>query len=271
MRKLILLITLCISGTFLYYSCKDTPTGDDSNNKITGTIQNLGGTPVQNATVTLKIKNISTTSNASGLFEIDPSAALHPNEDKSSQNDVVDTLVITHNDYLYKRIYLYALTGIINVKIWDTKFYITDEITGWVDQPEYFVAFDTIQLYELIDGGDELYIGQGLIDGILQELKKGTDNTCDVYLFNFGTAQKATNMFTEQSNNVSTPVLISGYDESIAVGKEFIGGAIIYAHFNKFEIELSFMGYSDIEQLKADAAIFIQVYESKISNIHFNN
>lgn len=145
MRKLIVLITLCISGTFLYYSCEDPPSGDDSNNKITGTIQNLGSIPVQDVTVALKIKNTSTTTDASGTFEIDLSAVPHPNENKPSQNNVVDTLVLTHNNYLYKRIYLYALSGIINAKIWDTKFYITDEITGWVDQPEYFVAFDTIQ------------------------------------------------------------------------------------------------------------------------------
>ena len=130
------------------------------------------------------------------------------------------------------------------------------------------MAFDTLQLYELIDGGDVLYIEQGLIDGITQRFNKSSGNICDAYMFNFGTSQKATNMFTAQSNSVTTPVLISGYDDLTVIGDEFGGGAKIYAHFGQFELELSFMGYLDIELLKTDAEIFLQVYESKISNIH---
>lgn len=182
--------------------------------------------------------------------------------------NAIDTLLVTHNDYLSKRKWIYSYSDVIYLTLWEKKFRITDEITGWIDQPEYFATFDTIQLYDLIDGGATFYNENGLIDGILQELKNGTDNTCDVFLFNFGTSQKATNMFTEQTSGISSKVLIPGYDESIAVGDEFIGGAIIYAHFDKFEIELSFMGYTDIELLKTDAEIFLQVYESKISNIH---
>ena len=261
MRKLIFLIIVCTFEIFLHYSCEDPPTGDNSNSKITGTIKSLGGTPVQDATVTLKVLNISTTSDASGLFEIETSRALLL---------VVDTLVITHGNYLSKKMYLYALSGVINTKIWDTKYYITDEVTGWTDQAQYFLAFDTLQLYELIDGGDELYINQGLIDGITQRFNNTSGNICDAYMFNFGTSQNAATMFAVQSNSVTTPVLISGYDDSIVIGDEFGGGAKIYAHFGQFEIELSLMGYSDIELLKTDALAFLQVYEAKISSTHTN-
>ena len=67
-----------------------------------------------------------------------------------------------------------------------------------------------------------------------------------------------------ESNSVASKVVVPGYDESIAVGDEFLGGAIIYAHFSQFELELSLSGYTDIEVLKTDAAQFLQVYESKI-------
>ncbi len=270
MRKLTILITLLFIGTLLYYQCKDSPTSDDNSNsdKITGTIKSLAGTPVQGATVTLQIKNVSTTTDASGSFEINTSVVLDNNKDNTYQSNVIDTLIISHNDYLSKMKYIYTNSDIISAIIWDKKFRLSNEVSGWTDLPDNFETFDTTHYYDLIDGGATEYIDMGLVDGILQKFQKGADITCDASVFNFGTSQKAVTMFTFQTENISDSrkMLISGYDESIAVGeKNPLGGsALIYAHFGMFELELNFMGYSDIELLKSDAALFLQVYESKI-------
>lgn len=256
------IIGLLLIATLFFFSCNDEETGET----LTGTIRNLDGSPVPGVVITLKNCGAATTTDASGTFEINFSEDLFINEYKSTGDSVIDTLIATHNDYLGKRKWVYDYAGSIDAIIWDKKFRLTNEVTGWVDQSEYFATFDTIQLYDLIDGGATKYTEQGLIDGIFQLLKK--DNlSCDVFVYNFGTEQKATNMFTIQSNSVASKVVVPGYDESIAVGDEFLGGAIIYAHFSQFELELSLGGYADIEQLKTDAAQFLQVYESKIGSI----
>ena len=260
------LIRLSLIVAMLFFSCND----EETEEKLTGTIRNLGGTPVSGAAITLKNSGVTTISDASGTFEISQSEDLLINVYKSTGDSVIDTLVATHNDYLHKRKWVYDYAGSIDAIIWDKKFRITNEVSGWVDQSEYFAPFDTIQLYDLIDGGATKYTEQDLIDGIFQLLKNGTFS-CDIFVYNFGTTEKATNMFTIQSNSVASKVVVPGYDESIAVGDEFLGGAIIFAHFSQFELELSLGGYADIEQLKSDAAQFLQVYESKISNILLNN
>lgn len=256
------IINLSLIVAMFFFSCNDEETGE----KLTGTIRGLDGTPVSGAAITLKNSGNSTTSDASGKFEMSLSEDQLINVYKSSGDSVIDTLVATHNDYLHKRKWVYDYSDEIDAILWDKKFRLTTEVSGWVDQSEYFATFDTIQLYDLIDGGATKYTEQGLIDGIFQLLKNG-NFSYDIFFYNFGTSQKATNMFTIQSNSVSSKVVIPGYDESIAVGDEFLGGAIIYAHFSQFELELSLGGYADIEQLKADAAQFLQVYESKIGSI----
>jgi hypothetical protein len=78
-------------------------------------------------------------------------------------------------------------------------------------------------------------------------------------------------MFTVQTGSISTArkLLIAGYDESVAVGERNpldSGTAEIFAHFGQFELELNFMGHTGIEPLRADAALFLQVYEAKIGS-----
>ena len=253
------LIRLSFITAFLFFSCND----EETEEKLTGTIRNLAGAPVSGAAITLKNSGVSTTTDASGTFEISLSEDLFINEYKATGDSVIDTLVATHNNYLHKRKWVYDYTGSIDAIIWDKKFRLTNEVSGWVDQSEYFATFDTIQLYDLINGGATKYTEQGLIDGVFQ-LLKNSNFSVDIFVYNFGTTQKATNMFTIQSNSVASKVVVPGYAESIAVGDEFLGGAIIYAHFSQFELELSFGGYADIEVLKSDAAQFLQVYESKI-------
>ena len=164
-------------------------------------------------------------------------------------------------------IYYSCTDDVTETPEWYEEVRISDEITDWADQAEYFVVFDTAQLYDLIDGGDEFYISKGLVNGFTQRLLKNSGTICDPFIFNFGTVQNATTTFMAQSNNITTPVLLSGYSDSTVIGDEFGGGAKIYAHFDRYELELSLMGYTDIELLKEDAALFLQVYESKIESI----
>jgi hypothetical protein len=265
MGNLKFLFRLTIIGALFFCACTDQPTRETDppageKNKITGTILDLGGHPVSGAAIALAMENVSAISNDSGYFEIIPCSTGLP-------DSVLDTLAITHENYLSRKKLVTGYSDTVNVVLWDISFRLSDEISGWIDQPEYFASFDTAQLYILINGGATSYIEEGLVDGIFQILNNGTDNTCDIFLYHFGTSQKAQVMFAKKKEWISSKVLVTGYDESIVVGDEFLGGAVIYAHFGKFELELSLSGYSDIEQLKTAAKLFLQVYEIIISNI----
>ncbi len=183
------------------------------------------------------------------------------------QSDVFDTLVVTHDDYINKRVWLYNYTDPVAAVLWDNDMRLTDEVTGWTDQPGHFAAFDTAQLYDLIDGGAPIYNDEGLVDGIYQFLENSDGNYCAISFYNFGTPENSLAMFTVQKNLVSSEVVIPGYNDSVALGDETIGGAMIYARFNQFDLELGFSGYTDVELLKNDAKLFLDVYKSKIGRI----
>ena len=73
-----------------FFSCNDEETGE----KLTGTIRGLGGNPVSGAVITLKNSGNSTTSDASGAFEMNLYEDLLINVYKSSGDSVIDTLSI---------------------------------------------------------------------------------------------------------------------------------------------------------------------------------
>ncbi len=180
------------------------------------------------------------------------------------QNDVFDTLTVTHPGYIDKRVWLYNYTDPVETVLWDTALHITDEITGWTDKPEHFATFDTAQLYDLIDGGAPIYNDEGLVDGIYQFLENSDEKSCAISFYNFGTSDKSLAMFTVQKSWVSAGIDIPDYADSIAVGDETIGGAMIYARFNQFDLEMTFGGYTDVAVLKGDAVLFLDVYKAKI-------
>ncbi len=244
------------------YTCDDSPSGETPAKGLTGTITDLSGIALEGVTVSLAIKNISTTTDAKGMFELSTGQVMGWQE----MDEVIDTLKISDTEYLSKKRYVRSLTENISLVVWDKAFHI-DAFGAWRDFPEYFVTFDTEQLYELIDGGDEKYINQGLIDGINQYFSKSTGQTCDAMVFNFRTKEKAQAMYATQIEEVITKIVLPEFDESVALGEVIGGGANFYAHFGQFEVELILQGYGDSQQeiLKKDGVTFLKAYEKVIS------
>jgi hypothetical protein len=185
-------------------------------------------------------------------------------ESRPHQNDVFDTLTVTHPGHIDKRVWLYNYTDPVETVLWDTTLRITDDVDGWTDKPEHFATFDTAQLYDLIDGGAPIYNDEGLVDGIYQFLENNDGKSCAISFYNFSTSDKSLAMFTVQKSWVSAGIVIPGYADSIAVGDETIGGAMIYTRFNQFDLEMTLGGYTDVELLKNDAVLFLDVYKAKI-------
>lgn len=204
-------------------------------------------------------RNLSVSSKLE-LSKNNPSAFSLPAQ--SFYQDIIDTLVVTHTDYLSKRVWIYKETEKVKCILWEKKYLLTSEIPDWQDLPETFSSYDTSQLYDLIDGGATLYNEFGLNDGFYYELEKKSDQNCAIHIMNFGNAQNSQSIYEEQKGIISSPVAIPGFSESIALGDELLGGAIIFAHFNRFYLELSFTGYNSSEEVKADARQFLEKYQS---------
>jgi hypothetical protein len=182
------------------------------------------------------------------------------------ESHIIDTLVFSHKDYIEKRVWIYKYSEKIKVVMWEKNLRISDELPDWTEKPDNFASYDTAQLYDLIDGGATLYNEYGLNDGITQYFTGGNDKICQIMANNFGSTQKSMDMYKYQKESVSSEVRIPDFDISIAIGDETLGGIDVYTSFDRFNIELSFRGYTNTQSAASDATLFIRVYETKIKN-----
>ena len=147
---------------------------------------------------------------------------------------------------------------------------IVNEVPGWSEDANSYIEFKTYaELYSLIDGGADIYIDNGLIEGIYQSMTgiSGHSDTfyVAIYAEDFGTASNAETIYNViVDREMADTIHIDGYSETIAVGSAALGGGGVYAHFGKFYFWLNFTGYSNSEDIAEDAAKFLDIYQSKI-------
>jgi len=80
----------------------------------------------------------------------------------------------------------------------------------------------------------------------------------------FATLAKASGMFGQKKSSQSPIVAVPGFDISTAFAMPLINGAMIYAHFNKFYIEITLLGSADSAAVLTSAGEFLGVFKEKI-------
>jgi hypothetical protein len=80
----------------------------------------------------------------------------------------------------------------------------------------------------------------------------------------FGTTANAAAMVQRQASIYSPLINIPGYDSTVTIASPALGGITVFAHFGKFYIEVSFIGYQDQSQAISDAKLFLDLIKSKI-------
>lgn len=146
-----------------------------------------------------------------------------------------------------------------------------NEIPDWsvVKSADSFNVYTAANLHEVLDGGDLLYVQGGVVEIGIEDLEKAVNDTDYVYAYfmDFGTDINAAAMVQTEVSNFSggdNPIVITGYDNNVALARGNLGGITVYAHFKKFYIELSFTGYQDQSQAISDAKLFLDLIKSKI-------
>jgi hypothetical protein len=136
---------------------------------------------------------------------------------------------------------------------------------GWVpDSGSQYVAYDTVTIFNEINGAAQPYVEAGLVTFTLKHLEN-TNLSCLIWMMNLGTSAKAVALFhtTIVKYNASTAVPTFGSsDASYAVQA---GGNInVYAHFNQFYFELDLTGYDNVSDSIKDAQYFLTKYKAII-------
>lgn len=141
-------------------------------------------------------------------------------------------------------------------------------VPGWMEDRARYLVFDTLGLYDIINGGAPRYIKNGLYKGITQSFDAMFNQTetlnCLVFIEDFSSVTNARRMFDTTVTVQEMTVPIAGYNSASAIARVFPGGSFVCAFFDRFYIEITTANYSSSEAAIMDAADFLQIYRDKI-------
>lgn len=145
------------------------------------------------------------------------------------------------------------------------------DASGWTEADQGYQAFKTPQeLYGIINGGADIYVDRGLIEGFQQEIEiEGSDYYATFMIMDFSNADNAKSMFDYKADLVSTKESTGTYDDATAIiDMGQLTGCSGFAHFGQFYLELGFSGYgSNKSDAKNTAVSFMEIIKSKIDNM----
>jgi len=104
--------------------------------------------------------------------------------------------------------------------------------------------FDTLSLFEIIDGGAPVYVDGGMKQGVLLSLKDASGRGVDAFLMRFGDGASCRRIFGKMRADIDTVVGIAGFADSAAVGRALGPAALVYFHTGAIFVELHVEGYA---------------------------
>ena len=170
--------------------------------------------------------------------------------------------------------YLFDTVFIVDAQGFGAIYNLADnEVQGWIKNPESpkpFSVFTGSELISSIDGEAGTYLLRGGLVNVYQDLKgpavaPDTNATmCVLIAMDCGTIANATGMFAYKKDTYSASVAVPGYETSVAVGAQSIGGnQTVFAHFKAVYFELQLGGYNDMNASSDEAGLLLQKLEAK--------
>ncbi len=142
-----------------------------------------------------------------------------------------------------------------------------NEVSGWALGGRGYIPFNSSNMFGLVNGGADIYINGGLLEGFEQNMDRaGTAFTFRMWIMDFGTAEKATEMYNSRKDEFTTREAAGSLSEDVAfIDASGLYGRDGYAHFGKYVIQIAFSGYSGkLNQAKDDAIGFLEAIKAKL-------
>lgn len=152
----------------------------------------------------------------------------------------------------------------VSTKVKVKKLLIAKQLSPWVEQKETTQSFSAHGLFDVINGGAEVYIGQGLIEGIHQQFTAKDGKTVEVFAEDFGTPEKASAMMKVKKEEFSETKPISGLTDIENALSKAIGASVVIASIGRFYFEITVSGFSDDKDTEGAAISFINYYKKLI-------
>ena len=133
-------------------------------------------------------------------------------------------------------------------------------IKGWTPAEDEYKEFGPDDLYDLINGGADIYIDKGLQKGSYQKLLQDDSYQCEILVEDFGSSENARNIFAATTETaVSSLKFGPGSNEHLRI-KEFIGGLLVYMYHDNYYFEISASGFDTVEEAGTAVKPFINFF-----------
>lgn len=138
------------------------------------------------------------------------------------------------------------------------------DISPWVQIDDGFKEFKPATAFDVINGGADEYVANGLVEGFFQTLSN-SDKFAEMKIMDLSSTSNATAMYKIKNKIIGDKSPSGNYNDSIAaIDNAPLSGVVAYAHFDKYYIELDYTGYDSKTDARTAAANFIQVFDAKI-------
>lgn len=146
-----------------------------------------------------------------------------------------------------------------------SRFQITGQnMKGWAVE-EVIKEFGPEELYDIINGGADVYVNKGLLKGMHQTVVKEGGHQCEIFVEDYGSPEKTKDIFAVTTETASDSLKLSTGDHQRIRIKEFLGGILVYMHHDNFYFEISLSGYTAAEKAVGDAECFVDFFEKILS------
>ncbi|MFC1569138.1 DUF6599 family protein [bacterium] len=106
-----------------------------------------------------------------------------------------------------------------------------NEISGWNQTGEFWLASSSTDLYTYINGGAELYKMHGFVEAVSQSYDgpiEGFTESITVRIFDQGSQENVTSLFADYINNMSNPEQWTDVGDDARIERFDLGTQIIF-------------------------------------------
>lgn len=161
-------------------------------------------------------------------------------------------------------IFIMLFSSEASAKVKVKKLLVTTQISSWIEQKEITKKFPAQGLFDIINGGAVEYIDRGLLEGIHQQFTNKDGKTVEVFVEDFGVAEKAGAMLDAKKQSLSEIKQLTAPSGMKCFASKAIGAVVVIASLEHFYIEMTVSGFSDDSESKNVAAAFLDHYQQRI-------
>lgn len=142
----------------------------------------------------------------------------------------------------------------------------SDEVTGWNIVGKDCKVFAKEDLYGHIDGGDGLYLENGLTEYLLYNMADSLKSRVEIFACNMATSKNSSTLFNLAKDDLTDSLNLENYEDSTAIIGIFGIGTVyeLHAKLGCYYFKLTFQNIENSSKAVEVSETFLNAFQTKI-------